>query len=53
MSNTKLIANARKQLKAGNIEAYKRMMSGLIRSAMSARTKNAITKALQEDGITL
>ena len=53
MSNAKLIENARKQLKAGNIEAYKRMMSGLLRSSMSSRTTNAITKALQEDGITL
>lgn len=53
MTNTKQIAMARKHLSTGNVEAYKRIMSAMIRSSMSTRTTNAINKALQEDGVTL
>jgi len=53
MTTKKLIENARQQLKAGNVEAYKKMMYGLWRSSMSTRTSNQIANALRQDGINI
>ena len=50
MTVAKTIEMARKMLNAGNGSAYARLMSGEIRSAMSARYSNAIRKAIAEDG---
>ena len=53
MTNTKQIEMARKHLNTGNVEAYKRIMSAMIRSSMSARTTNQVNQALATDGVTL
>jgi hypothetical protein len=46
----KTIEMAREMLNAGNGEAYARVMSGAIRSAMSDRAANSFRKAIVEDG---
>ena len=53
MTNAKQIEMARKHLNTGNVESYKRIMSSMIRSSMSARTTNQVLKALEQDGVTL
>jgi len=46
-----MITQARQQLNAGNKEAYIRVMTSHIRSAMSTKTINAIITAVKEDGL--
>ena len=50
MSAAKRIENSRRHLAVGNVASYKQLMSADLRAAMSTRTKNAIIKALRDDG---
>ena len=52
MTTAKSIALSRKHLAVGNEHGYKAMMATDIRSALSTRKKNAILKAIEEDGYT-
>ena len=47
------LTNARHALNAGNIEAYKRGMSTLIRSALSFESRNYLINELVNDGFTV
>ena len=50
MTIAKTIQIARQHLTNGNSGAYARMMSGAVRSAMSARAAKAYRAAMIEDG---
>lgn len=49
MTNAKLIQQARKALNNGHLEIYLSFMNGAVRRSMSARTTNAINRAVLED----
>tara|TARA_R100001440_G_scaffold72712_1_gene96751 strand:+ start:279 stop:485 length:207 start_codon:yes stop_codon:yes gene_type:complete len=47
------LTNARHALNAGNIEAYKRGISGLYRSSRSMKSRNYLIGELLIDGFTI
>ena len=47
------LTNARHALNAGNVDAYKRGISGLIRSAPSMKSRNYLINELVNDGFTV
>ena len=47
------LKNARHALNAGNVDAYKRGMSALIRSALSIKSRNYLINELVNDGFTV
>lgn len=51
MKTSKIIEMARSHLKIGNSIAYMQLMEGARRAAPSARTEQAIVKAMTEDGV--